>query len=205
MVWIKIHPGDPECAPDAENMEEVHDCPCVNDGRLLKAILDPCAIPAPAQALFQLLNVTDEHCERDIQVFLDAFSTFEETVDKLSTQDVIATFSLIDNYSKGYLTPADLQLIFGAELLGKTMEELIKEAGTDFVMYKQLWKHLLSCADATGDTAGKTLHVRTEAIWSNDMPETVLMKVRRWSLQTLQQMAWDLSTQSHVRGVKGAQ
>ena len=60
MIWIKVHPG--EWYPDAYNACEsvdgtnVHTCPCVNDGNLVKAIQDPGVAPQPASHIFQLLN-----------------------------------------------------------------------------------------------------------------------------------------------------
>lgn len=128
MIWIKVHPG--EWYPDAYNACEsvdgtnVHTCPCVNDGNLVKAIQDPGVAPQPASHIFQLLNKSGLSSQ-DAKPLLEALLGLEHTI---SMTDVSEAFSMIDIHRKGYLTEEDLQLVFGPEFHGKTMRALIAEA-----------------------------------------------------------------------------
>ncbi|CAK9001354.1 unnamed protein product [Durusdinium trenchii] len=151
IVWIKTHPGNPDLAThqvtECSAELELHDCPCVNDGSLVKAILDHSQAPEPARRLFDIL---DNLVTSETKQLLEALSAFEHTIDIFSGEDVVNVFSLLDIYCKGYITPNDLRLVFGHNLYGKTMEELVGEAGAEYFTYKQLWKHLLSSAGSVG-------------------------------------------------------
>lgn len=133
MIWIKVHPGDPDATPDAYSVCEatgtsdtsVHTCPCVNDGTLVKTIQDPSIAPQPASHIFQLLNNKSGFSSQDAKPLLEALLGLENSI---SMRDVSEAFSMIDTHRKGYLTEADLQLVFGPELHGKTMRAIIAEA-----------------------------------------------------------------------------
>ena len=127
MIWIKTYDGDPDASNACEPVDgtNVHTCPCVNDGNLVKAIQDPSIAPQPALHIFQLLNKKSGLSSQDAKPLLEALLGLEHSI---SMRDVSEAFSMIDSHQKGYLTEEDLQLVFGPELHGKTMRALIAEA-----------------------------------------------------------------------------